>query len=527
VRAVLLPLLAAAVLLATAAPAGAATPTVVGTGADPGLAVDGSGTAYLAWNGTETSGTRSLHFCRLARGAKACSGAPAIAVPDGTYSLYRPFVTVSGGTVQITQSRYGFPAGSFSQVVQFTSSDGGNTWSAGTSVGTITFNAAVTGPGGAVSAVTFATTGGGSFQTMAPGNTASALLSADHPYDGAVGVTPAGQLIAIFDDGSSNAQFRLHNGGNSNDASTWGPPVDIGVERYPRLAGGPSGLFLLGDDAGGRLEVRKWTGSTFGSPTDVGAGGEAAQADLFQDGGGRLHAVWPTFEVDGIALRHAASDDGRHWEQKVLVTQSDGEPTEVRVAAAPDHVGVAVWVTQSQIRLLAVRPSGPVFHKTVVVKPLRGKVLVKRPGSKRFKRLRAGGSLPLGTSVDVRRGRIALSAASSKHGRARTVRLYSGRFKVTQPGKITQFALNGPLAGRGKGASAARKKTRRLWGDGKGRFRTRGRFSSATVRGTKWLVQDSCGSTVTKVARGVVTVRDFARHKTVKVRAGHSYTARR
>jgi hypothetical protein len=31
---------------------------------------------------------------------------------------------------------------------------------------------------------------------------------------------------------------------------------------------------------------------------------------------------------------------------------------------------------------------------------------------------------------------------------------------------------------------------------------------------------------VTRVVRGVVTVRDFVKHKTVRVRAGHSYTAR-
>ena len=39
-------------------------------------------------------------------------------------------------------------------------------------------------------------------------------------------------------------------------------------------------------------------------------------------------------------------------------------------------------------------------------------------------------------------------------------------------------------------------KTRKLWGDGKGNFRTTGKYSAATVRGTKWLVQDSCTGTL-------------------------------
>ena len=521
----------AAVLLAPAS-ARAATPLVAGQGEDPGLAVDASGTAYLAWNGTEPSGTRSLHFCRLPRGATACAGAATLAVPAGTYSLYRPFVAVSGPLVQVTQSRYGFAAGSFDQVIQFTSQDGGTTFDAGTPVGTITFNEAVNGPGG-VSAVTFSTTGGGFFQRMAAGSAASALLSADHPYDGAVGVTPTGQLLTLFDDASGNAQFHLQSGaGDPNDPATWGAPVDIGVESYPRLAGGPAGLFLMGENAARGLEVRKWNGTTFAAPVALGTGNEAPQAALTQDAGGRLHAVWPEFAADGIELHYAVSDDGASWSKGVVNTQqaTDGEQDELRVAAAPDHVGVAVWTSASQVRLLAVGPAPPpVFHKTVTVRRVSGRVLVKVPGSKRFVSLSAAGSVPLGASVDVTHGRLALSSVPSKTGRPQTVQLYSGQFKVTQPGKVTQFTLNAPLASCGGKASAAKKspRTRKLWGDGKGAFRTAGRYSAATVRGTRWLVQDSCAGTLTRVVRGVVSVRDDVRHRTVTLRAGKTYLARR
>jgi hypothetical protein len=48
------------------------------------------------------------------------------------------------------------------------------------------------------------------------------------------------------------------------------------------------------------------------------------------------------------------------------------------------------------------------------------------------------------------------------------------------------------------------------------------------VRGTTWLVQDRCdGSTLTKVRQGKVAVRDFARRKTVIVKKGRSYVAKR
>jgi hypothetical protein len=94
---------------------------------------------------------------------------------------------------------------------------------------------------------------------------------------------------------------------------------------------------------------------------------------------------------------------------------------------------------------------------------------------------------------------------------------------------VTTLTLTVPLAcPRGRRASAAtRKRSRRLWGDGRGRFRTTGQFSSATVRGTRWLVQDRCTSTTTRVRVGSVTVRDRVRGRTVIVRAPRSYTARR
>ena len=46
------------------------------------------------------------------------------------------------------------------------------------------------------------------------------------------------------------------------------------------------------------------------------------------------------------------------------------------------------------------------------------------------------------------------------------------------------------------------------------------------MRGTKWLVEDRCTCTLTRVERGRVEVRDVVKHKTVIVRAGKRYTAR-
>ena len=66
---------------------------------------------------------------------------------------------------------------------------------------------------------------------------------------------------------------------------------------------------------------------------------------------------------------------------------------------------------------------------------------------------------------------------------------------------------------------------RQLWGSAKGAFRTKGRFASATVRGTFWFIQDRCDGTLTQVIEGTVDVLDTVKHKTVSVTAGQSYLA--
>jgi len=82
----------------------------------------------------------------------------------------------------------------------------------------------------------------------------------------------------------------------------------------------------------------------------------------------------------------------------------------------------------------------------------------------------------------------------------------------------------------GKLASAAAKKkpVRSLWArDKNGRFRTHGHNSVATARGTSWVTHDRCNGTLTRVFEGAVSVRDRTAKRTVLVRAGHKYLARR
>jgi len=544
----------AATLLAPAG-AGAVTPLTIGTGHKPGVAVDGAGTAYIAWYGPESNVT-SLQFCRLPRGAGACDVSTTIAAPGTTLS--RPFVTVDAGTVRVVSYRYGLTGARFDEIWEFTSVDGGATFDAGHPVGIAPFDEAVRGPGDTLTVTTNAESTGLAVQNVpldgTTAGTSQAILSADHPYNGTVGLADAGTPVVVFADASSQAQSRRYVGpGSVNDPAAWAPPEDLGYADYPRLAGGPAGLFVLAGTETNALMVRKWSGAAFGAGVKISEQGDDAQAHLTEDAGGRLHAVFGRITVAGFELDYATSDDGRAWQSGPLLTQSGAVPIlQLRAAAAADHVGVAAWETApgaSEIRVVGIGPNGgaspPVPGKSVVVGVVSGQVFVTSAAGKRT-RLTGASNIPVGAQVDTGKGRVRLTSAATGAGTTQTADFYQGTFKVSQnvpkgtraAALTTDIVLSGEASrsqcasGRGASAAAVSKNKGphavlgKLWGSGKGRFRTNGKYSSATVRGTIWLTQDRCDGTLTTVKRGTVSVRDLKRRKTVTVKAGHSYLAR-
>jgi hypothetical protein len=137
--------------------------------------------------------------------------------------------------------------------------------------------------------------------------------------------------------------------------------------------------------------------------------------------------------------------------------------------------------------------------------------------------------------VDTRVGTVKIATAADRAGTQQSATFRDGIFRMTQARTgdlVVNFQLVQPLAscGTSRSAQAARKqgsprrKTRRrsLFGSGKGRYRTRGRYASATVRGTQWTTTDSCAGTKVTVRSGVVDVRDTRTGQVVAVRAGRS-----
>ena len=197
--------------------------------------------------------------------------------------------------------------------------------------------------------------------------------------------------------------------------------------------------------------------------------------------------------------------------------------------ANPVAVALGTFVDDSAAKL-----PPPRFARTVNVAPVSGVVRVARRGKRglgRFRRLTAPRQITVGSTIDASGGRLSLTSATPG-GRIQSGTFYGGRFRALQRKRargLTELVLAGPRPRCGARAAAQRRPrrgARRLWGDAKGRFKTRGRRSAATVRGTRWLVEDRCGGTLTKVSNGVVKVRDFPRRRTVTVRAGKRYLAR-
>ena len=130
--------------------------------------------------------------------------------------------------------------------------------------------------------------------------------------------------------------------------------------------------------------------------------------------------------------------------------------------------------------------------------------------------------------------RAVASGSPPRPSRARPAQraeFYDGIFRITQ----TRHARR-PQAGRGARAllaaqrqrgAASKPKTRKLWGSGKGKFRTTGSYSAATVRGTTWLVAGHVRGHAHAGDRGRRgRARQAAAKKTILVRKGKRYVAR-
>ena len=170
--------------------------------------------------------------------------------------------------------------------------------------------------------------------------------------------------------------------------------------------------------------------------------------------------------------------------------------------------------------------------------------------------------LPVGTEVDARAGTLRLITATTARKKGKRTQTESGEFseglfQVAQsdnrrlkgltllklldsgifPGApsykkecaAVAKTINVPSGVNGdlvfKPRKLSKKALQTLKASEHGNYRTQGKYSAATVRGTIFTVTDRCDGTLTVVKRGLVVVTDFRRHKNITLHTNQRYLA--
>lgn len=222
--------------------------------------------------------------------------------------------------------------------------------------------------------------------------------------------------------------------------------------------------------------------------------------------------------------------DGPHTFEVRAVNELDkADPTPAAASFAVDIPKPAV---------VASGPSGPVAGESFNLELVDGTVDLVCPGESGISRLKDFKQIPMGCLINTRNGTANLIASKGSSGENQSAHFWGGVFVATQaPGDNQKVELK--LAGKrmcerrggAKGSAtisrAKRGGGRKLWGSGKGNYKTSGSYGSATVLGTTWLVVDRCdSSTLFKVSEGTVWVRDFIKNKLIVLNPGDQYIAK-
>jgi hypothetical protein len=216
-------------------------------------------------------------------------------------------------------------------------------------------------------------------------------------------------------------------------------------------------------------------------------------------------------------------------------------------------------VGQSGVLAFKEELSAPVLGKTVNVVPVEGVVFVELPLGARlslagplgavfaslhkgigFIPLTEARQIPVGSTLETTHGVVQLTTATAIASETQFGDFGGGIFKLLQNRKmkgLTELNIvdnHSPrqlCATLGKRAQTASKHLSskvlgQLNSNDHGKFTARGQYSAATVRGTVYSVINQCAGTLTKVTRGIVSVRDFHRRKTITLFTGQHYLAK-
>ena len=207
--------------------------------------------------------------------------------------------------------------------------------------------------------------------------------------------------------------------------------------------------------------------------------------------------------------QQVGSDTAAHTVTAPLTGLVPGALYHVRLVAI-NAAGTTDGPDQTFTTAAAPAPPPPVLGQSQDVKPVSGKVFIKT-ASGQFIPLTGATKIHSGSVIDATHGSLQIVAALGKgktdHG------IFGGAiFKLTQArtGLTTLSLVEGAFKGApsfalcqahkkaadATAAALSSKTLQLLHASAHGKFRTSGRYSAATVRGTIWTVADRCDGTL-------------------------------
>ncbi|HET7051839.1 MAG TPA: hypothetical protein VFI54_26450 [Solirubrobacteraceae bacterium] len=196
----------------------------------------------------------------------------------------------------------------------------------------------------------------------------------------------------------------------------------------------------------------------------------------------------------GPTRRSSISDDLGRWSVAVVIA----------LIAAPLTAGSSA----------SARTLKPRLGRTAIVAAVSGNVRIRPRHARSFVRLNGRRLIGFGATVDANHGTVRLVTARDASGGRQSGMFNGGAFVVTQErsglvdlllaggrqaGRTCRTATSGVRTGGGGDLKAAAAVSptvlRLLHARAHGRFRTRGKYAAATVRGTQWTTMDRCDGT--------------------------------
>lgn len=344
----------AAAVLAGAAPA-AAAPGFLGTGHDPGVAVDRAGTAHVAWL-TDTGETGAVEYCRVPRGKRACAARVAIPLENDGFGKVQVLLP-RPGVVQIV-------APLLDPTPLLTSVDGGSTF-ARRDLGKLpAVEKALYGPGDFISIVSGS--GPAAFGRWAPDGSGPGHLpvsfgSATESLSTAL--APFGSGYALFFSGLGTRSVLFNGVGDPNLQQNWVEGPRLGQGRLDvAAAGGRSGTYVAYVQRRGSRRatyVRRLRSSGRLAGARRVSRDDPVGLAFAQGPRGDMALVWDDSDTT-YAVRSTRS--GRRWTRPKRLFRGN-EPADLRIAVGR-RGGWVVWdgsagnTGQNPIRIAAL-PRAP------------------------------------------------------------------------------------------------------------------------------------------------------------------------